>query len=144
MRVKHPAPDRTPPAGPSAHGRAVIVEEHPRRRSALAGLLAGLGYAVHAASHGVLGLRVARRARPDLVVLGPALAGDGGAGLLAELRAHPATAVTPVLVLADAPGRLTGGRSHERLLARPFTHADIVREVLDLTAPDGRAAAPGR
>jgi len=54
-------------------------------------------------THGLEGLELARRERPDLVLLDLGLPGLGGEELLRRLRADPATAPIPAIVVsADA------------------------------------------
>ncbi len=73
------------------------------------------------------------RDAPDLAVLDLALPDLSGREVLAEMRAHPATATTPVLIVTGFPGEVTGCGPQERLLVKPFTYLAFVQV---LEAPD--------
>ena len=99
------------------------------------------------AMQGRLGIELARQHRPELILLDLHLPDIGGETVLTDLRAHSATANTPVIVLtADATER-----QHERLLAAGatayLTKPIDVRQLLELVdrtltdAPASRAAS---
>ncbi len=123
-------------------GTAVVIEDHPILRATLADLLETLGYAVRSASNGSTGLRLVRHAAPDLVVLDLALPELPGETVLAELRADPATAATPVLIVTGFPGELTRIGPRERLVPKPFTYAAFVEAVEALARTGARPAVP--
>jgi signal transduction histidine kinase/ActR/RegA family two-component response regulator len=97
------------------------------------------------AMQGRLGLDLARRDKPDLVLLDLHLLDMDGGDVLLELRADPATASLPVVVLsADATDRQIG-----RLLAdgatvyvtKPIDVADFLRIVNELLPVAGTIVA---
>jgi PAS domain S-box-containing protein len=92
------------------------------------------------AAQGQLGLELARRHRPGLILLDLHLPDMAGDEVLRRLRADPATRDLPVVVLsADAEG----GR-HERLMkAGAFGYLDKPLDVGDFLAIVDRLAAPG-
>ncbi|MGO9874870.1 MAG: hybrid sensor histidine kinase/response regulator [Acidimicrobiia bacterium] len=84
------------------------------------------------AMQGRLGIDLAHQHLPELILLDLHLPDIGGETVLAELRAHPDTATTPIIVLtADATER-----QHARLIAAGatayLTKPIDVRELLDL------------
>ena len=92
------------------------------------------------AAQGKLGLELARRHRPGLILLDLHLPDMAGDEVLRQLRAHRDTRDVPVVVLsADAEG----GR-HERLMAAgAFGYLDKPLDVGDFLAIVDRLAAPG-
>jgi CheY-like chemotaxis protein len=92
------------------------------------------------AAQGKLGLELARRHRPGLILLDLHLPDMAGDEVLRQLRAHRETRDVPVVVLsADAEG----GR-HERLMAAgAFGYLDKPLDVGDFLAIVDRLAAPG-
>jgi CheY-like chemotaxis protein len=71
------------------------------------------GYRVRTATRGDEALRLVARTRPDLVVLDLRLPGVDGVQVLQALRADPALAATPVVVLTAS----AGPEDRERALA---------------------------
>jgi CheY-like chemotaxis protein len=60
-------------------------------------------YEFDEAGDGLVALDLARRFRPDLVILDIMLPGTGGIAVLEELRADPVLGPTPVVVLTAWP-----------------------------------------
>ncbi len=82
-------------------GRVLVVDDNQEIVALLRDLLALEGYQVHAAV-GDLVLPLARAVRPDLILLDAHMPGQDGAALSRRLRADPATAAIPrVVVTAD-------------------------------------------
>ncbi len=85
------------------------------------------------AGHGSLGLKLAYRDRPDLIVLDLQLPDMPGTSVLADLRQNPATALTPVLILsADATEHaasklLAAGATG--FVAKPFGVSELLETV---------------
>ena len=77
------------------------------------------------------GVRSALAHRPDLIMLDVELSDMGGAALLAQLRALPATALTPIVALStdDTPEhrRALHEAGASACLARPVNIADVQR-----------------
>ncbi|HEY3570891.1 MAG TPA: ATP-binding protein [Thermoanaerobaculia bacterium] len=91
------------PQVPSDAPRLLLVEDNADLRSFLAARLARR-YRVETASDGAAGLDVARRVRPDLVVTDVMMAGMDGFELCRRLKADPAFAATPVILLTARAG----------------------------------------
>jgi two-component system, cell cycle response regulator len=130
------------PRGPGPAGPAVlVVEDEPGVAALLAEVLAGAGYAPTTTDSALGAVALARRLRPAVVLLDLGLPYRSGGALLGDLKADPATAGIPVLVvsaLADAlpPDRraLTAG-----VLGKPFSPAALLAAV---RAAAGRPGAP--
>ena len=128
--------------GPREAGPAVlVVEDEPGVAALLAEVLAGAGYAPTMTDSALGAVALARRLRPAAVLLDLGLPYRSGGALLGDLKADPATAAVPVLVvsgLADAlpPARraLAAG-----VVAKPFSPAALLAAVRGAVA---RAAPP--
>ena len=97
------------------------------------------------AMQGSLGLELARRHRPDLILLDLHLPDLGGDTVLARLRAQPETAAIPVVMIsADAtPGqieRLLAAGAHA-YLTKPFDVSELLH-IVDGVATGSSRAAP--
>jgi CheY-like chemotaxis protein len=95
--VNHPADEQI---------RVMFVEDDPEFVEMYRVSLELQGYAVEVANDGRAGLQAIRERAPDLVVLDMRMPGMTGLDVLRELRAEPATADLPVVVLTnyDEPG----------------------------------------
>lgn len=83
----------------NAPGHILIVEPDGDGRDALARRLRGLGHRVSEAGDGLAGVACARAETPDLVLVGARLPRLSGPEAVRRLRADPATAGMPVLML---------------------------------------------
>lgn len=85
--------------------RILVIEDEAAVRDNLVRFLELEGYAVDSAANGVEGIERALRRKPDLVLSDLMMPGIDGFGVLARLRAEPATADLPFVFLtasADA------------------------------------------
>ena len=89
--------DGTATRGPAR--RILIVEDEDLLRRVMKDLLEREGFIVHEAADGVAALEALDRHAPELVVLDLNLPRLDGYGVLSHLRARPATAKLPVIVL---------------------------------------------
>jgi CheY-like chemotaxis protein len=78
----------------------LVVEDDRHSAELLALYLAGAGYRTALARDGVEGLELARRLRPSAIVLDIVLPRLDGWDLLARLKADPATASCPVVIVS--------------------------------------------
>jgi CheY-like chemotaxis protein len=102
-------------------------------------------YEILEAADGDESLELARRLRPDLLVLDMMMPGRSGLDVLRELRADEGFARTPVIMLtaraqlADREAAAAAGA--ERYLAKPFSPLaliSMVEELLENGAPGAR------
>lgn len=88
---------------PGPPRRSVLVAQHAAgERKELCSLFGQNGFEVHEASDGASALEVIDRTTPDVVVLDLVMPHLDGYGVLAKLRARPATRATPVMVIASS------------------------------------------
>ncbi len=123
----------------------LIAEDEPTILETLDFLLARAGWTVISVSDGDAVLAEVRRARPRMVVLDVMLPRRSGLDVLKDLRADPAHAAIPVLILTAR------GQSRDRQLAlelkadgfitKPFANDDVVDEVRRLLGRAGPDAA---
>src|SRR5436190_9270389 len=120
--------------------RVLIVEDEPDVQDLLQRVLAEDAPAATAVDSAFAAGQLARRQRPDVILLDLALPYRSGLALLKELKADPETAQIPVVIVSALAGQLRG---EERALAdavigKPFR----VEELRDtVRAVCGRAAA---
>jgi PAS domain S-box-containing protein len=107
-------------------------------RTLVRAALGDRGYEIAEARDGDESLEIARRAKPDLIILDMLMPGRSGLEVLTELRRDPDFADTPVIVLtarAQASDREAALEAHaDRFLAKPFSPrelAGIVDELLE-------------
>ncbi len=79
---------------------SLLVEDDERSAQRLSRLLAHAGHTVHIADDGVSALVELASRRPDVVLLDLMMPDMDGADTLAQLRANPALADLPVIVLS--------------------------------------------
>lgn len=136
------SPMRQPPPRPLAVSRdpvVMVVDDQEANLRLLGTVLAQADYEVVPAMGGEQALQRIAAAPPDLVLLDMLMPGLDGFGVLARLKADPATAALPVIVLTAAPERehlvrafaagavdfVTKPFVAEELLARVRTHLEL-------------------
>lgn len=109
---------------------ALIVEDDPWIRALIADVLCQAGYTVQEASNGCAALRLAQREPPILVLLDLVLPERSGLSVLAELKAAPATAHVPVMVVSGQTDLLACavGRA-DAVVTKPFDGDELLAEV---------------
>jgi two-component system cell cycle response regulator DivK len=130
-----------------AHELILIIEDHDKNRKLVREVLQVTGYRTVEAETAEAGLRLAREAKPDLILMDLQLPGMDGFAALAALRADATTQAIPVIaVTASAmhhqrPQILAAGFDDYQtkpLAVRGFLEA--VRVTLDRSGPT--AASP--
>jgi len=91
----------------SKSGRVLIVDDDAPNLRGLALLLERAGYGVLTASNGLDALALARRERPDLVLLDVVMPGMSGVDVCAELKRNAETRFTPVVLISGEQERQT-------------------------------------
>lgn len=79
--------------------RILLIDDDPVVREAAAMILREEGFSLLEASSGTQGIEMALRSPPDLVLCDLLMPGVDGFGVLARLRAEPATAGVPFVFL---------------------------------------------
>ena len=112
----------------------LIVDDNDETRDLVRMTLDGEGYDLHEAQDGWEALEVARRVRPDLVLLDVMMpGGKNGFQVCGEIKADPTLAHTRV-VLVTAVRDFQGDTMRRRVAAdghimKPFSTADLVDKV---------------
>jgi DNA-binding response OmpR family regulator len=126
-------------AGPANGPRVLVVEDEANILLSLRFVLERAGYEVTTATSGRDGLAEIRRLRPDLVILDLMLPDVSGYQVCSDVRADPALADTPILVLtaraqqAEIRKGLDVGATD--YLTKPFRVADLLKRVGSLVGP---------
>jgi signal transduction histidine kinase/DNA-binding response OmpR family regulator len=94
---------RAVPAGPRANGpiKVLAVDDDPIATELVEAILAPAGYTVLKANGGAEGIALARREHPALVVLDLLMPELDGFAVVERLRADPATAAIPIIILTS-------------------------------------------
>ncbi len=125
--------------------RVLLIEDEPHIAEAIRYILARDGWAVASHGEGAGAIEAIRREAPDVLVLDMLLPGRSGYDILEDLRADPALAGLPVLVLsAGGQGEAQAaaeGAAPARFIAKPFANADILAALRQMAGPDGGGAA---
>lgn len=117
--------------------KVLLVEDEPNIAEAIQFILSRAGWEVIHHAEGQGAAQLARSLRPGLVILDHMLPGLSGLDVLTALRADPVTATVPVLMLT-AKGLPRDREAAERagatrFMTKPFSNAEIVAEVRNLT-----------
>ena len=109
----------------------LVVDDDPSLRLVLTEALAQEGYTVVQAPDGQVGLRLAERLAPDVILLDLALPGKSGLDVLEELKGRQATRAIPVILMSAYAHLL--GKSDMRYAAgvcqKPFDLTDLLGQV---------------
>ena len=120
-------------APPQPGFRVLVVDDDPDMAAFLGRLLAGQGMAVESVCDGESVMRSVMAAPPDLVVLDVMLPGISGFELCARLKADPATALIPVVLvtaLEDHDSRVRGIQAGaDDFLSKPVRREELLARV---------------
>lgn len=116
--------------------RILVIEDAPASKRLICYTLEQEGYQVLSASNGVVGLRMAREEKPDLLVLDVMLPGLDGFELCHRLRSDPQTTRLPILMLSakaqDADISIGLRLGADDYLTKPADPSEIVKRVANL------------
>jgi CheY-like chemotaxis protein/anti-sigma regulatory factor (Ser/Thr protein kinase) len=124
--------ERVAAIGDGTRPRVLVVDDNADMRTYLANLL-GRSYVVDLASDGADALVRARRDRPDLILSDVMMPVLDGLGLISEVRADPALAAVPVILLSARAGEestvegLAGGA--DDYMVKPFSARELLARV---------------
>jgi len=123
------------PRSGTVRGSILLVDDNADMRSYLGGLL-GREHEVRTAADGWQALRCLDDRLPDLVLTDVMMAGLDGFGLLEKLRANPATATLPVILLSANASEEARLRALEAgaddFLVKPFHGRELLARVSGL------------
>ena len=119
-----------------APARVLIVDDDPDIRALVTYRLTASGYEVVCAGDGEAGLAAAREHAPDLVLVDWMMPRLTGVELCGRLRADPALADIPVVLLTARSDDLAmrGGREAgvDAYITKPFSPRELVARVEDI------------
>lgn len=114
----------------------LICDDERPLRALVRASLEGRGYLLAEARDGTQALELARRLRPDLILLDLMMPGRDGLSVLAEIRADADLADTLVVMLtarAQQPERTSAAESGaDGFITKPFSPVELARVVDDL------------
>ena len=110
----------------------LVVDDHPEVSTVVTLCLSNAGYQVFQAEDGEVGLELALRERPAIILLDEFMPRMNGQVLLAKLKENPITAHIPVIVIAGsgiADELEWQRRGAFALLAKPFQFHELLEIV---------------
>ena len=129
-------------------GRVLIVEDDPDTARLVRLYLSRSGYKVVSASNGQDGLRLAREAKPDLIVLDLMLPGMSGVEICRTLRDESMVPIVMLTARVDEKDRLSGlDMGADDYVTKPFSPRELVarvRAVMRRTAREALDRGPER
>jgi DNA-binding response OmpR family regulator len=129
----------TRPAANGSSGRILVVEDDEGIREMLKYNLASAGFSVHEASDGSAGLRTARTAKPDLILLDLMLPGMSGFDFCRALRKSSRVPIIMLTAKDSEVDKIVGLElGADDYITKPFS----IREVLARVNAVMRRAAP--
>ena len=137
------------PGGDGDEGQAgtvLVIDDDAAVRDLLQRSLSREGFRVLPAAGGEEGLRLARAARPDAITLDVLMPGMDGWAVLAALKADPALADVPVVMLTIADDKALGfSLGAVEYLTKPVDRARLLRVLRRYRpgGPDAGAPRPG-
>jgi two-component system, cell cycle response regulator len=119
------------------HSSILIVDDLPLGRETVATLISPLGYQLLFASNGAEALRLAQATPPDLILLDVMMPGMDGYEVCRRLRATPALAEVPVIMLTaldDRDSRLRGIEAGaDDFISKPYDRIELRARVRTIT-----------
>ena len=121
----------------------LVIDDEPKISELCRDYLRAAGYSVLTAADGPQGLALARRERPDLVVLDLMLPGMDGLDVCRELRRDSSVPIIMLTARVDESDRLVGLElGADDYLTKPFSPRELVARVRTVLRRAGGATAP--
>jgi two-component system alkaline phosphatase synthesis response regulator PhoP len=121
----------------------LVIDDEPKIADLCRDYLRAAGYSVLLAADGLEGLALARRERPDLVVLDLMLPGMDGLDVCRALRREGSVPIIMLTARVDESDRLVGLElGADDYLTKPFSPRELVARVRTVLRRSGEAAAP--
>jgi DNA-binding response OmpR family regulator len=132
-------------AGPAL--RILVIEDNATLRAEVANILELEGFLVETADNGRIGLARIQRSRPDLVLCDIMMPDIDGYETLKQIRAKPATASLPVILISsrDSQQSIRSGMElgATDYVTKPFKVVDLLRVVRAVVERTPRRDARG-
>lgn len=124
----------------------LIVEDDYHLRAVYAAAVANHGYNVITAIHGAEGVHLARKHRPDIILLDFKMPVMDGETATRYLRSYPETANIPIVIVSaypagDGEGGPAAAISFSSRLSKPVDLEQLNAEIEDCIGPPQRDAA---
>lgn len=113
-------------------GCILVVEDDASLRTVIRMVLEKAGYAVDEARHGAAALDLIHEDKPDLVIADRRMPIMTGLELIREMRAQPATARIPVVLLSGLRDDVEPAERADAVIFKPFEPEDLLRTIRDL------------
>lgn len=114
----------------------LIIEDDPLSVKMGNMILSRAGYNVLSAMNGFLGLKLARKERPDLILLDLMLPGMDGFEILSQLRSNPETAAIPVLILSaktrEEDKQMASRIGADGYMTKPYRRVELLDQLRSL------------
>ena len=115
----------------------LIVDDDPTARETLVAILEGEGYELHLAKDGIRALQMLEQLQPDLILLDVMMPGMTGFEVCQRIRATPALAEVPIILLTaldDPNSRLRGIEAGaDDFLSKPPDRRELTARVRTIT-----------
>lgn len=111
----------------------LVIDDDETMNAIVGAILREAGHDVWTANSYDQGLSKVRSVRPDFIILDLHLGTQDGGDLLAQIRANPKSAETPVLMLSgemktsEIRRVMQGGANH--YMVKPFTPQDLLNKI---------------
>src|SRR5256886_10194175 len=116
------------PSGPMPERRTILVtDDSSANRDLLSGQLSNLGFWTEAANNGEEAIRVARRLKPDLILMDVEMPVMNGHDACKRLKSDPVTAEIPVLMMTGFDPRPERAKMVEAGRDDPFLKPTAMR-----------------
>lgn len=117
--------------------RVLLIEDEPNIIEAISFILNRDGWSVSTHANGETAMDAVQRHTPDALVLDVMLPGRSGYEILQDLRADPATADIPVLMLTARGQKkdrdLADRLGATRFMTKPFSNAEVLSVLREIT-----------
>lgn len=116
----------------------LVVDDNPDLRTYVAEILKGHGYRISTAHNGAVGIEVARRINPQLIITDLMMPQVSGLELIQRVRRDPMLQGIPIILLTakvDDDTRLEGvEQGADAYISKPFRDRELLAEIRNLLA----------
>jgi PAS domain S-box-containing protein len=132
-----PRAETAPAGGPGLAGTVLVVDDDPASRGLLTRYLVKEGFRVVEAADGAAALRRAAESRPHVITLDVLMPGMDGWAVLTALKADPALADIPVVMLSVVDEKRVGfALGASEFLTKPIERERLVAVLKKYRSPD--------